>query len=218
MLYTQTGTPYYASPEVWKDLPYDSKSDIWSLGCVCYEMCALVPPFRAENMDGLYKRVLKGQFPRVPQKYSNELNHVIKKLLNVNAQNRPNCEQILTSQLIQKQLKKYGLEDIIPRIQNKIDDQVSHEPQQEPTAASEINLDELSRQSVLLNTIQLPKNIRHLTKRLPKANYGSIGAKIRIPDPSRADSKSPNQTFKAEEDHGTTFTDQANIANSKRSK
>jgi NIMA (never in mitosis gene a)-related kinase 1/4/5 len=60
MLYTQTGTPYYASPEVWKDLPYDSKSDIWSLGCVVYEICALVPPFRAENMDGLYKRVLKG--------------------------------------------------------------------------------------------------------------------------------------------------------------
>ena len=36
LLYTQTGTPYYASPEVWKDQPYDNKSDIWSLGCMYF--------------------------------------------------------------------------------------------------------------------------------------------------------------------------------------
>ena len=41
LAYTQTGTPYYASPEVWQDLPYDMKSDMWSLGCVIYEMAAL---------------------------------------------------------------------------------------------------------------------------------------------------------------------------------
>ena len=41
LLHTQTGTPYYASPEVWKDQPYDCKSDIWSLGCVLYEMVML---------------------------------------------------------------------------------------------------------------------------------------------------------------------------------
>ncbi len=58
--YTQTGTPYYASPEVWKDQPYDAKSDIWSLGCVLYEMITLKPPFRADNMENLYKKVLKG--------------------------------------------------------------------------------------------------------------------------------------------------------------
>lgn len=51
LLYTQTGTPYYASPEVWNDRPYNSKSDIWSLGCVLYEALALNPPFRAENME-----------------------------------------------------------------------------------------------------------------------------------------------------------------------
>jgi NIMA (never in mitosis gene a)-related kinase len=66
MLYTQTGTPYYASPEVWKDEPYDSKSDIWSLGCVLYEMVTLKPPFRANDMNGLYKRVLKGIYPKIP--------------------------------------------------------------------------------------------------------------------------------------------------------
>ena len=57
LLLTQTGTPYYASPEVWRDLPYDNKSDIWSLGCVLSELCALKPPFRADDMEGLFNKV-----------------------------------------------------------------------------------------------------------------------------------------------------------------
>ena len=83
LLYTQTGTPYYASPEVWKDQPYDSKSDIWSLGCVVYEITTLKPPFRANDMNGLYKRVLKGLYPKIPSKYSQDLNTMIKSLLQV---------------------------------------------------------------------------------------------------------------------------------------
>ena len=60
LLFTQTGTPYYASPEVWRDQPYDHKSDIWSLGCLLYELTTLQPPFKAANMDQLYKKVLSG--------------------------------------------------------------------------------------------------------------------------------------------------------------
>ncbi len=70
LLYTQTGTPYYASPEVWRDQPYDNKSDIWSLGCVLYEMTTLKPPFRANDMNGLYKRVLKGVYPKIAATYT----------------------------------------------------------------------------------------------------------------------------------------------------
>lgn len=81
LLYTQTGTPYYASPEVWKDQPYDKKSDIWSLGCVLYESITLKPPFRAEDMAGLYKKVTKGLYPKIPSSYSHDLNAVVKALL-----------------------------------------------------------------------------------------------------------------------------------------
>jgi NIMA (never in mitosis gene a)-related kinase len=61
LVYTQTGTPYYASPEVWADRPYDYKSDIWSVGCVLYELCTLKPPFRGNNLEQLYKNVTKGK-------------------------------------------------------------------------------------------------------------------------------------------------------------
>lgn len=97
LLYTQTGTPYYASPEVWKDKPYDSKSDIWSLGCVIYEMTTLKPPFRAEDMDGLYKKVIKGSYSKIGDNYSKQLSNVIKSMLQVNPANRPDATQLMNS-------------------------------------------------------------------------------------------------------------------------
>jgi NIMA (never in mitosis gene a)-related kinase len=92
---TQTGTPYYASPEVWKDKPYDEKSDIWSLGCVIYEMCALKPPFRAADMNGLFKRVTTGDFSPIPSKYSSDLSFVVNQMLQVQPLKRPSSLELL---------------------------------------------------------------------------------------------------------------------------
>lgn len=78
MMQTQTGTPYYASPEVWKDRPYDYRSDIWSLGCVLYEMITLMPPFRAQSMSGLSQKVTRGVFDPLPSNYSADLSNIIK--------------------------------------------------------------------------------------------------------------------------------------------
>ena len=106
LLYTQTGTPYYASPEVWRDQPYNNKSDIWSLGCVLYEMTTLKPPFRAQDMNGLYKRVLKGQYPPISHKFSKELSQIIAKLLTVDAKARPSTKEILRMEIIKKKISK----------------------------------------------------------------------------------------------------------------
>ena len=97
MMHTQTGTPYYASPEVWNDKPYNNKSDIWSLGCVLYEMITLLPPFRATSMAGLCQKVTRGQFDPIGSQYSIDLQQIVKSCLQVNPKNRPSCEQILAT-------------------------------------------------------------------------------------------------------------------------
>ncbi len=88
MAYTQTGTPYYASPEVWQDQPYDMKSDIWSLGCVIYEMAALEPPFKATDLQSLYKKVKAGVFRPIPSCYSSDLSEMVNSLLKLRPKDR----------------------------------------------------------------------------------------------------------------------------------
>ncbi len=56
---------------------------MWSLGCVLYEMTTLKPPFRAEDMEGLYKKVIKGHYPKIPSNFSLDLAHIIRLLLQV---------------------------------------------------------------------------------------------------------------------------------------
>jgi NIMA (never in mitosis gene a)-related kinase len=58
-LYTQTGTPYYSAPEIWKGKPYGSKADVWSLGCLIYELCSYGPPFQANEINELRQKVLQ---------------------------------------------------------------------------------------------------------------------------------------------------------------
>ena len=155
--YTQTGTPYYASPEVWKDQPYDSKSDIWSLGCITYEMLTLRPPFRAESMEGLYNKVIKGHYPKIGDRYSSDISEIIKMLLKVNPSDRPTCAQILKHRIIKKRLEFFksnaNFEDID-------------------------NIDE----GVLLQTIRIPKNVLFLADRLPGSNYNKKKNEKNLPD------------------------------------
>lgn len=105
ILKTQTGTPYYASPEVWQDKPYDKKSDIWSLGAVLYELVALNPPFTARDMKGLYARVMKGVYPKIPTHFSQDLSKMLESLLQIDPKKRPTCEEILKTPVF---LQKYN--------------------------------------------------------------------------------------------------------------
>ena len=145
MGYTQTGTPYYASPEVWNDKPYDTKSDIWSMGCVLYEMASLKPPFRAKNMEGLYKKVMEGKVIRIPTKFTNDLFRIIQILLQVKPEKRPTCGEILQNPIILRRIEFF----------------------------KNYSGDDVSEDQALLKTIIFPKNLLVLPEKLPKPNYGS---------------------------------------------
>ena len=152
MGYTQTGTPYYASPEVWKDKPYDSKSDIWSLGCVIYEMCALNPPFRAQSMDDLFKKVIRGYYPDISNRYSKDLSEILKLMIQIEVGARPSCDELLKMPIIKKRIEFFNNKNNLEK---------------------EIKDENISANKELLSTIRIPKNINNLSRNLPKPNYVS---------------------------------------------
>lgn len=154
LAYTQTGTPYYASPEVWRDQPYDQKCDIWSLGCVLYEACALKPPFRADSMKGLFNRIQSGKCDRIPSPYSEELSEIVKKCLQLIPKNRPNAEELLNFPSVLKRLQEVENIDLV---ENTTSD------------------------GSLMGTIKVPRNIKDLNKVLPKANYDQVEPKNERP-------------------------------------
>ena len=154
IMQTQTGTPYYCPPEVWKDKPYSSKCDLWSLGCVIYELTALKPPFLAKNMSELYTKVTAGKYPPIPKHFSNDLSRLIALCLNTNPLLRPTAEELLaTPPLGSKGIK----EKPTPAKGSK--KHFRSNSQAKATTDSKIEL---------LQTIRLPKNLKQLNKVLPK--------------------------------------------------
>ncbi|CAJ0968095.1 unnamed protein product [Ranitomeya imitator] len=97
---TFVGTPYYMSPEQMNRMSYNEKSDIWSLGCLLYELCALSPPFTAFNQKELAEKIKIGKFRRIPYRYSEELNQTLTKMLNLKDYLRPSIEEILQHSLL----------------------------------------------------------------------------------------------------------------------
>ena len=101
---TRTGTPYYFSPEIWKDLPYDYKSDIWSMGCIIYELCMLRPPFRGTSRKELCFNAIKGHYQPIINYYSDDLRKIISRMLVVDPNKRASVDELLTCDIMKKKI------------------------------------------------------------------------------------------------------------------
>mgnify|MGYP001974010954 CR=1 FL=1 len=83
MAETRIGTPYYLSPEICEDKPYNKSSDVWSLGCVLYELTTLQHAFEGKNLPALVLKIIRGKYPAVPTSYSLDLRGLISSMLQV---------------------------------------------------------------------------------------------------------------------------------------
>lgn len=105
MASTCVGTPSYVSPELCQDVPYSSKSDIWALGCLLYETCALRPPFAATNLLSLFYKITKGEYDPVANVYSDNISSLIHRMLCLDPENRPSAASILSITYVQGHLE-----------------------------------------------------------------------------------------------------------------
>ena len=103
---TYVGTPFYMSPEICAAEKYTLKSDIWSLGCIMYEICARIPPFNAKTHFHLVQKIKEGRYEPLPSFYSPDLQAVIKSCLNVNPARRPTTKDLLHSPIVRLMRKE----------------------------------------------------------------------------------------------------------------
>ncbi|XP_068786023.1 serine/threonine-protein kinase Nek5 isoform X1 [Struthio camelus] len=110
---TCVGTPYYLSPEICENQPYNNKTDIWSLGCVLYELCALKHPFEGNSLHQLVLKICRGHFQPVSPNYSYDLRILISQLFKISPRDRPSINSILRKPFLEKLIVRHLPPEII---------------------------------------------------------------------------------------------------------
>eukprot|EP00968_Pinguiococcus_pyrenoidosus_P015180 scaffold1397_cov254-Pinguiococcus_pyrenoidosus.AAC.10 len=116
---TCIGTPFYMSPEIFKNKPYNHKSDIWALGCVLYELTTLNHAFDAASLNGLASKIIRGRYPQIHPRYSRYLRSLIDSMLDKSPSARPDLEDILRQPFIKRQIQNL-FSDIVSRPASQI--------------------------------------------------------------------------------------------------
>lgn len=114
LCHTRIGTPYYLSPEICEGKTYNSKTDIWSLGCILYELCTLRHAFNARNMTALVVQIIRGKYDPIPPCFSSELSKLISHMLTSDQKARPSINGVLNTPILKSRLH-FLLSDSSPK-------------------------------------------------------------------------------------------------------
>ena len=110
---TFVGTPYYLSPEICEEKPYNEKSDIWALGCCVYQMATLKHPFNANSQPALIMKILNDKLAPISKSYSEDLQLVINLMMDKNHFTRPMIGELLRNENFLQKCKQYNLYDLL---------------------------------------------------------------------------------------------------------
>lgn len=104
---TACGTPESMSPEICRGEPYGKKSDIWSLGCILYEMIMLKRPFEASTLPEIFTKICKGEYPPILPTFSRELRLLVQLMLQQDSSKRPSIEDICRFPFVQAPIQAF---------------------------------------------------------------------------------------------------------------
>uniref|UniRef100_A0A8C7QJ55 non-specific serine/threonine protein kinase n=2 Tax=Oncorhynchus mykiss TaxID=8022 RepID=A0A8C7QJ55_ONCMY len=116
----EDGMVGYLGPEILTGGIYDTKSDIWSLGCVLYELCMLQCAFTAENTIKLIRQILGGSYPSLPESFSSELRDLLCDIFQQDPTIRPSAADIMAKPFIISFITKKS-EKTVEELQTTLD-------------------------------------------------------------------------------------------------
>ena len=99
----------YSAPELLNEKKNNYKVDIWSLGCIIYEMACLSLPFNGENNQQLYNNIINDKKIPIPNFYSKNLQYIINSMLTADPSKRPSSEVLLNYPNVRETTLKLSL-------------------------------------------------------------------------------------------------------------
>lgn len=177
---TMVGTPFYISPELVNDEPYGMKSDMWSLGCILYNLCTMKHAWNGTSFPAIVLKIATKDYEPIPNLYSDNLKEILRLLLQKDPNKRISVNDLLNIPFVKGYLDKYlqkldalrlseqlknirskSMIDAIRRPRSKSEGHKLHRPYLPPQNL-EITEKEILKNNISSKNINISENIKNI--------------------------------------------------------